>query len=150
MLAICAAPTVFAAPPKSPEAFLQDIYAHYRGSADTSKGIAFDKDADYRRYFADDLARLMIVDANAAAKAGGVPALDGDPFIDAQDWDISHLTVHIDTESASTARATVSFVNLKERTTIHLQLVATPKGWRITDIVWPGTDGTLRGLYKKK
>ncbi|MGD0142167.1 MAG: DUF3828 domain-containing protein [Rhizomicrobium sp.] len=149
-LAVFASAPAFAAAPQSPEAFLQDIYSHYRGSDLVAKGIMFDKDADYRRYFADDLANLIIADEKAAAKAGDVPTLDGDPFVDAQDWEITHLNIHIDKSSATAATATVTFENIKEPKTLHIQLVATPKGWRIADIVWPGNEGTFKGLYKKK
>jgi hypothetical protein len=145
---VCTVSPGFAAPPQTPEAFLQDIYSHYHGSA--SKGVPLDKDSDWRRYFADDLVALITADEKAAAKSGDIPTLDGDPFIDAQDWDITHLTIHIDTQSAGAATATVKFENIKEPKTLHIQLVATPKGWRIADIVWPGTEGTFRGLYKKK
>jgi len=151
-LVICAVSPASAAPPqtppKTPEAFLQDIYSHYRGHA--SKGVPLDKDADWRRYFADDLVALITADEKAAAKSGDIPTLDGDPFIDAQDWDITHLTINVDTQSATAATATVKFENIKEPKTLHIKLIQTPKGWRIADIVWPGTEGTFRELYKKK
>jgi hypothetical protein len=151
-LAFCISAPTFAAPPqtppKTPKAFLQDIYSHYRGSA--SKGAPLDKDSDWRRYFADDLVALIDADEKAAAKSGDIPTLDGDPFVDAQDWDITHLTIHIDTQSATAATAAVKFENIKEPKTLHIQLVETPKGWRIADIAWPGKEGTFRGLYKKK
>jgi len=146
LLAVLTAPA-FAAP-QSAEAFLQVIYSHYRGNA--SKGVMLEKDADYRRYFTDDLVNLIIADEKAAAKSGDVPNLDGDPFIDAQDWQITHLTIHIDSETATAAQATVKFVNTKEPKIIRLSLVQTPKGWRIYNIVWSGDEGTFRGLYMKK
>jgi hypothetical protein len=151
-LAICAASPAAAAPPgtppKAPEALLQDIYSHYRGSA--SKGVPLDTDADWRRYFTDGLVALVSADEKAAAKSGDIPTLDGDPFVDAQDWDITHLTIQIDSQSAAAATATVKFDNINEPKKLHIKLVATPNGWRIDDIVWPGTEGTFRGLYKKK
>ena len=146
-LAVCTLASASAAP-QTPEAFLRDIYSYYHGSH--SKGVPLDKDVDWRRYFADDLVALIVADENAAAKSGDIPTLDGDPFVDAQDWDITHLTIHIDSQSATAATATVKFENIKEPKTFHFQLVATPKGWRIADIVWPGNEGPLRGLYKKK
>lgn len=142
-----------AAPANSKETalqFLQNIYSHYLGDDRTAKGIFLDKPADIRRYFVDDLANMIIADDEAAAKAGDVPNLDGDPFIDAQDWDIKNLSVHIDSQDAQHAAATVHFENVKQPITIHLSLVETPRGWRIWDIVWPDDEGTFRGLYKKK
>jgi len=136
----------------SPRAFLDRIYAHYRGSADskTGQGVLIDTPAKIRRYFEPGLAKLMIADEAAAAKAGDVPALDGDPFIDAQDWDIQNLTVHIDDQTKAAAHATVRFTNLKDPKTVHLDLVHTQAGWRIAEIRWSGDDTTLRGLYVKK
>jgi len=135
------------AAPQSATAFLEGIYAHYKGSDQTTgKGIFLDKPSDIRRYFSDDLADLIIADDEAANKRGDVPELDGDPFVDAQDWTITDIVIRIDSETASTA--TVTFKNFKEPHAVHLDLVKTPKGWRISDIAWK--EGTLRGLYKKK
>jgi Protein of unknown function (DUF3828) len=141
--------TIAAAPSQTADAFLQGIYAHYHGDVGTTgKGIFLDKPSDIRRYFANDLAELMIADDAVAEKHGDVPQLDGDPFIDAQDWDIRDIAIHIDSETGDRAKATVTFQNFKKPDTVHLDLVQTPKGWRISDIVWK--EGSLRGLYKKK
>ena len=140
---------IAAAPPQSADAFLHGIYAHYQGDdRTTGKGIFLDKPSDIRRYFASDLAAMMIADDNAAAKKGDVPNLDGDPFVDAQDWDIKDIAIRIDSETGDRAKATVTFLNFKKPDTVHLDLVHTPEGWRISDIVWK--EGSLRGLYKKK
>ncbi|HTW35954.1 MAG TPA: DUF3828 domain-containing protein [Rhizomicrobium sp.] len=148
-LAFSATAAMAAAPPLSAEAFLHGIYAHYEGSDQTTgKGIFLDKPSDIRRYFTEDLARLMIADDVAAEKRGDVPELDGDPFVDAQDWDIKGIAIHIDSETGDHAKATVTFENFKKPDTVHLDLAQTPKGWRISDIVWK--EGSLRGLYKKK
>jgi len=138
-----------AAAPQSADVFLRDIYAHYKGDDQTTgKGIFLDKPSDVHRYFADDLAALIIADDAAAAKRGDVPELDGDPFVDAQDWAITDIAIHVDSETATAAKATVTFKNFKEPHAVHLDLVETPKGWRISDIAWK--EGTFRGLYKKK
>lgn len=136
--------------PQTAEDFLKDIYSHYKGDDQTAKGVFLDKPADYRRYFAPDLAKIMIADEEAAAKRGDVPNLDGDPFIDAQDWTITNLSIHIDSEMGDRARATVHFENFKKPQSVQLDLVKTSEGWRISDIIWPGKEGSLRGLYKKK
>lgn len=140
---------IAAAPSQTADAFLQGIYAHYYGDVGTTgKGIFLDKPSDIHRYFADDLAHLMIADDAVAEKHGDVPQLDGDPFVDAQDWDIKDIAIHIDSETGDRAKATVTFQNFKKPDTVHLDLVHTPEGWRISDIVWK--EGSLRGLYKKK
>ena len=147
LFVLCAGGAVAA--PQSAEGFLKAIYSHYQGDDRTAKGIFLDKSSDIHRYFAPDLAKLMIADDAAAAKRGDVPNLDGDPFIDAQDWTITHIVIHIDSETGDRAKATVHFENFKKPETVRLDLVKTPEGWRISDIVWPGKDGSLRGLYKK-
>ena len=145
-LALAGVPAIAA--PQTADAFLHGIYSHYLGDDKTAKGIFLDKSSDVHRYFADDLAALIIADDAAAAKRGDVPELDGDPFVDAQDWTITDIVIHIDSQTASAAKATVTFKNFKEPHAVHLDLVETPKGWRISDIAWK--EGTFRGLYKKK
>jgi hypothetical protein len=147
LLAFFAVP-VFAAP-QSADAFLHGIYAQYLGDGRTTGlGVHLDTAADLHRYFTDDLAAMVMADEDAANKRGDVPALDGDPFVDAQDWQITDVKVHIDSQTATAAKATVTFQNIKEPETVHLALAETPKGWRISDIFWK--EGSLRGLYKKK
>ena len=77
----------------SARAFVTAIYATYKGK--DSKGVILDKAATIRRYFEPTLAAAMIKDQNAAAKRGEVGALDGDPFIDAQDWDIKAFNIAV-------------------------------------------------------
>lgn len=149
LLVLALSATAAAAAPQSAEAFLKDIYAHY-GNDDkkSGAGVLIDTTAQLRRYFTADLVAMIDADEKVAAKHGDVPSLDGDPFIDAQDWDITDLVVHMDSETATRAKATVTFRNFKKPDTVHLDLVQTPKGWRISDIFWKS--GSLRGLYKKK
>ena len=73
----------------SPQSFVDGIYKHYLGK--DSKGLPLSDSAAIRRYFASPLADAMAKDFAAAHKAGEVPMLNGDPFIDAQDWDISNV-----------------------------------------------------------
>ena len=88
---VAAAAMAFAATAESasPQAFVDGIYKHYLGK--DSKGLALSSAAVIRRYFAPPLADAIIKDFAAAHKAGEVPLLNGDPFIDAQDWEISNL-----------------------------------------------------------
>ena len=72
-----------------------------------------------------------------------------DPFIAAQDWDISAVNVAVRDTGAGKASATVSFKNLGKPTTVVLALVKLKNGWRIADINW-GSNQTLRGLFSKK
>jgi hypothetical protein len=137
------------APEQSAEAFLHGIYGQYLGHDNTkSNGILLDKPSTLHRYFVADFADIIAADEAGAAKKGDVPMLDGDPFVDAQDWDITNLVVHIDSETADHTKATVTFDDFKEPTVVHYDLVHTPEGWRIFDIVWK--EGSFRALYNKK
>jgi len=149
LIALAFSATVAAAAPQSAEAFLKDIYSHY-GDVDkkSGAGVLIDTKKQLRRYFTDDLVAMIDADERVAEKRGDVPSLDGDPFIDAQDWKITDLVVHMDSDTATRAKATVTFRNFKEPDTVRLDLAQTPKGWRISDIFWKS--GSLRGLYKKK
>jgi hypothetical protein len=102
-----------------------------------------------KRYFEPKLATLIIKDRNKAAKRGDISTLDMDPFIDAQDWDISAFDVAVRDTGADKATATVSFENLGKPTTVVLDLVKLREGWRIADINW-GRKPTLRGLFSKR
>jgi hypothetical protein len=128
-------------------AFVQAIYATYIGK--DAKGVALDKDATIRRYFEPSLAALMIKDAHDAARKGDAPNLDGDPFIDAQDWDIKNFDIAVSDDSADKATATVKFVNVDKPQTVVLALIKLKDGWRIHDITWQhdGKPETLRDLY---
>jgi hypothetical protein len=131
----------------SPQAFVDGIYKHYLGK--DSKGLVLSNSTVIRSYFASPLADAMAKDFAAAAKAGEVPMLNGDPFIDAQDWEISNIKTVVKSTGASTAVATVAFIQFMEPRTVTLELVNTSVGWRISDIKW-SRGHSLRQLYKLK
>jgi hypothetical protein len=130
----------------SPQSFIDGIYKHYLGKE--SKGLPLSSDAAIRRYFAPPLADAMIKDFAIAEKAGEVPLLNGDPFVDAQDWEISNLKTAVKSTGSNTAVATASFTMFMKPRTVTLDLLSTPVGWRITDIRW--ARGSLRAVYKLK
>ena len=68
-------------------AFVMSIYSAYKGK--NAKGLPLDDERTIRRYFEPSLAALIGKDQKDAARRHDVPALDGDPFVDAQDWDIA-------------------------------------------------------------
>ncbi len=132
------------APPRdtlTPEAFLRGIYTPY-------------PDLDFKgqpywqvdRFFAPELARRIEDDMREARRRGEAPRLDGDPFVDAQDWDIAKLAISVTGEGRK-AVGTVRFENQGKPTQITLDLVRTGMGWRIADIKAPS--GTLSDLYRK-
>jgi hypothetical protein len=133
------------------QAFLEKIYAAYKGKK--SKGIPLDSEAMLRRYFEPSLVALIIKDEKEAAKRGDIPELDGDPFLDAQDWEIGPVTVTVTDTAPDRASGTAKFENFKTPKTVTYDLVKLKQGWRIADITWQREDGTtdtLRGLYVKK
>jgi hypothetical protein len=97
----------------SPRAFLEAIYKPYL--AKKYKGTDYSKPANLRRYFEPKLANAIIKDMAAAAKRNEVPTLDGDPFIDAQDWEIADLAIDVKPEGSAKAAATVDFTNPASR-----------------------------------
>ena len=134
----------------SATAFVTRIYDAYKG--ENSKGILIDTDAAIRRYFEPSLAALISKDQKDAARRHDVPALDGDPFVDAQDWDISAVDIAVREASPDKAVATVSFKNIDHATTVVLDLTKTKGDWRIANIAWQREGGrkeTLRGLYRR-
>jgi hypothetical protein len=141
-----AAPGQARAAGQSPEAFLHAIYGHYIGDPAKALGLPLDTHAKIRRYFEPSLAALIIKDQDAAAKRGEPPALDGDPFVDAQDWRIAAVDIRVQNAGDGKATGVVSFLNAGKPMTVTLQLVKLKGAWKIGDIVWE-EEGSLRGLY---
>jgi hypothetical protein len=133
----------------SARAFLAAIYEKYRGK--NAPGIALDKKATIERYFEPNLAALINKDQSDAARRNETSALDGDPFVDAQDWDIADLKISVGDTVAGKTQATVTFQNTGEPRTVIVDLVKIKNDWRISDITWrhDGKAETLRGLYKR-
>ena len=131
----------------SATAFIAAIYNSYKGK--DSKGAWLDTERAIRRYFEPKLAALMAKDQRTAARRKDVGSLDFDPFIDAQDWDIASFDIAVSDAVAGKAQATVKFVNLREPTTITLDLVQANNAWRIYDITWlrDGKKDTLRKIF---
>jgi hypothetical protein len=147
-----AAGTLLAAPARADDAsalaFVTSIYNAYKGK--NAKGIPLDNERTIRRYFEPSLATLISKDQKDAARRHEVPALDGDPFVDAQDWDIAAFDITLADSSPDKTRATVSFRNSGQPVSIALNLIMVGTDWRISDVTWQhdGKAETLRGLYK--
>jgi hypothetical protein len=137
------APQLSAAEPTAKE-FLATLYANYAGKG---KGVDYTAPANVKRYLTPELGALLLRKMKAdAKKKDEVPDLDGDPFIDAQDWVITELTINVADKGPDEATGTVSFKNQGDAKTITLDLKKTKVGWRIDDIRWPGDEGSLRKL----
>lgn len=124
------------------QAFVETLYRPYLNA-----GFQGQPYGDTARFFVPALAQAMDRDNREAKRRNEVPTLNGDPFVDAQDWEISKLSIDV-TGSGDTATARVSFQNFGEARRVLLELVKTPAGWRITDIKAPS--GSLKALYKLK
>ena len=124
------------------QAFVDNLYRPYLKAG--FPGQPYD---DAARFFVPALAQAMDRDTREAKRRNEVPTLNGDPFVDAQDWEISKLSIDV-TASGDVATAQVSFQNFGEAKHVLLELVKTPAGWRIADIKAPS--GSLKALYKLK
>ena len=134
-----------AAAEQTPKEFLEAIYKSYIGK--TAKGMPLDKPATMR-LFTPALRKAIDDDATRAARRHDVPNLDGDPFIDAQDWDIKAFDISVADKAADKAVGTVKFDNDGEKKTITLDLVRLADGWHIDEITT--ADGTLRKILSGK
>jgi hypothetical protein len=136
-----------AAADPSVTAFVTKIYDSYKGK--NGNGVPLENTATIQRYFEPSLAAMIIKDQKDAARRKDAPTLDGDPFVDAQDWDIAAFDIAVTDEAPGKAVATVSFKNGDQPTKIVLNLVTVKNEWRIADITWQhdGKPETLRGLY---
>jgi Protein of unknown function (DUF3828) len=127
--------------------FVTRIYDAYKG--EHSKGILIDTEAAIRRYFEPTLATMISKDQKAAARRKEIPTLDGDPFIDAQDWSIPAIDIAVSDIPPDKAAATVSFKNFDQPVKVVLDLIKIKSDWRIANITWQrdGKRETLRALY---
>ena len=128
--------------------FLSSIYQHYLGkSSGTAAGVELTNAKLVRSYFTVGLASLILEDRAAAATRGEPPALDGDPFVGHQEWDISDLSIEVKDTGALKTTGIVTFTNSGKAEKVVLELLRSGKDWRIADIQWDS--GTLRGLYRR-
>jgi len=128
-------------------AFVADIYNAYKGKE--AKGRPLDDERAIRRAFEPSLAALMVRDQKLAAKRGEVGLLDFDPFVDAQDWEISDFDIAANDTTPGKATATVKFTNFNKPVTVRLDLIKIKNDWRIADITWTrdGKADSLRKIY---
>jgi hypothetical protein len=139
---LCAVPALAQNP--DPKDFVDGIYKSYLGK--NTPGLDLSTREALDLYFTPSLADLIDRDAREAEKQQEAPLLNGDPFVDAQDWEIADPVVTIQEAADGRATATATFKNFGKTVTVRLALLLTPKGWRVDDVIW--SDGNLRGLYK--
>lgn len=122
------------------QAFLEEIYKPYLEQG--FKGQPYEQ---AERFFEPILAQAMLQDIKEAKKRSQPPLLNGDPFVDSQNWFITGLEVSV-IPKGTAATGIVLVVNQKKPRNINIDLMQTPAGWRIAEI--RGASGTLRGLYR--
>lgn len=129
--------------------FVAAIYDTYVSKE--RNGLALDSDAKVRRYFEPSLAALILQDRKQAARRGEVGTLDFDPFVDAQDWEISELTIAVEDIGTGKARATVKFKNADKPSVVVLDLIKAGKVWKISNVTWQPHEqpDNLRALFGK-
>ncbi len=129
-------------------AFVTKIFDAYKGK--DAKGVTTGTEADLRRYFEPSLVALIVKDQKAAARRQEVPTLDGDPFVDAQEWEIAAFDIAVTDVPPDKAVATVEYKNFDVPVKVVLNLVKIKNDWRIADIVstQQGRTQSLRGLFK--
>jgi len=129
----------------SAKIFLHDIYDRYVGK--NAKGLNLASNADIHRYFAPELAGQIIEDRTVAKKVGDIPMLDGDPFVDAQEWRIDKVDISVQQPAKDTALAAVSFNNRGQALTVRLELVKIAGAWHVREIISRGKK--LSALFAK-
>jgi hypothetical protein len=131
----------------SPQALLDDIYGQY---ADKPAGSGIDMAAPgiVARYFTPETAALIEADAASAKAADEAPALNGDPFVGAQDWQITDLDKAVaKSAEPNQTMAIVKFMNYGQPAEVKLQLSQSDRGWQIADIDW-GYDSLTKILQE--
>jgi hypothetical protein len=131
----------------SATAFITAIYNSYKGK--DAKGTPLDNERTIRRYFEPKLAAAMAQDQKTSARRNEVGKLDFDPFLDAQDWEVTTFDIAVGNAAAGKAQATVKFDNMGEAMTVTLDLVQVSNAWRIYDIAWlhDGKTERLRKIF---
>jgi hypothetical protein len=143
--------TLVAAPVQAAQSareFVDGIYKSYVGK--NAKGIRIDS-ARAKKLITPGLMKLIDDDAKSAAKRGDAPELEGDPFIDAQDFEIRSFKVDMKDLGPAKAAATISFENkasAEKNKPVVLDLVKVGDDWRIDD--FHGSVGSVRKYLTKK
>ena len=134
----------------SAKTFLTQIYQNYVGSSSgPAKGIALPAPRTCAAILPSVSPASFSRTGRVSAKKGEPPALDGDPFVGHQDWDISDLAIDVkDNPAAAKAIGTVTFSNAGKSEKVVVELLRNGKDWRIADIKWDAS--SLRALYRKK
>lgn len=115
----------FAQPFDTPKELLEAFYAPY---------LANEIPENEPSFFSEALVDYYVADSENTPE-GEMGALDFDPFIDGQDFDIADLEVGEPTIRGDKARVAVTFTNFGTPIKIDFELVFEDGGWLIDDLV---------------
>lgn len=99
-----------------------------------------------RAFITADLWSAMARVFAVAQRRNEVPCLNGDPFVGAQEIEVSNVRVRVASAGAGSASGTVAFRNSGTDKTIRYELVETDQGWRVNDIGSPDMPSLRRYL----
>lgn len=119
-----------------PKALVEALYSVYRTN---------DFPEDDRVYYSERLKALFAADD--ARANGEVGAVNGDPFIYAQDWDEITYSVGEPVATEQGVSISVQFTNFGTPHTAVIYLVEEADGWKVDDILqMPATPGDANWL----
>lgn len=124
----------FAQPYETPQELLEAFYEPY------FSGDFPEFESDFR---SEALNALYDADAENTPE-GEIGALDFDPYIDGQDFDLADLVIGTPEEADGRATVEVTFTNFGEPRHIVYDLVYENGGWRINDLAGENADFTYR------
>ncbi|KKB79976.1 hypothetical protein VW35_05800 [Devosia soli] len=133
-LAALAAGPALAQDYDSPSAMLKAFYKPY---------IAGDLPDDQEGFRSEWLNSLYQADEEATP-AGEMGAIEFDPYIDGQDYQITDFNIDELEVGEETATVEVTFKNMGQPTTITYDLVYENNGWRIDDLEGENADFSYR------
>ena len=118
----------------TPQALLEAFYAPYFSGEFTE---------DESPFFSDELEALYAADAEATPE-GEIGALDFDPFVDGQDFELTDFEIGAPGIAGDYASADVTFSNMGRPTTLAYEFVKENGSWQIDDVVSTNPDNPYR------
>ena len=118
----------------TPQALLEAFYAPYFSGEFTE---------DESPFFSDELEALYAADAEATPE-GEIGALDFDPFVDGQDFELTDFEIGAPGIAGDYASADVTFNNMGRPTTLAYEFVMENGSWQIDDVVSTNPDNPYR------
>ena len=118
----------------TPQALLEAFYAPYFSGEFTE---------DESPFFSDELEALYAADAEATPE-GEIGALDFDPFVDGQDFELTDFEIGAPGIAGDYASADVTFNNMGRPTTLAYEFVKENGSWQIDDVVSTNPDNPYR------